>query len=93
MSFRFALIGCGRISKRHSDLLGNNEIKDAELVAVCDLDISKAKLISEKYNVPAYSDADQLMQTEKVDVIVVLTESGNHAKNVIELSKYGKHIM
>ena len=33
---RFGLLGCGRISKRHSDLLGGNHIEGAVLVAVCD---------------------------------------------------------
>jgi len=30
---KFALVGCGRIAKRHSELLGQNQIKDACLVA------------------------------------------------------------
>ena len=33
---RFGLLGCGRIAKRHSDLLGGNHIAGAKLVAVCD---------------------------------------------------------
>ena len=33
---RFGLLGCGRIAKRHSDLLGGNHIEGAKLVAVCD---------------------------------------------------------
>ena len=32
----FALVGCGRIAKRHSELLGFNEINGAKLVSVCD---------------------------------------------------------
>src|SRR5687768_8239676 len=35
----------------------------------------------------------ELMKSVKPDVVVVLTESGNHAKHVIELAKYGKHII
>ena len=38
----FALVGCGRISKRHSELLGENQIAGAQLVAVCDKIVSKA---------------------------------------------------
>jgi UDP-N-acetyl-2-amino-2-deoxyglucuronate dehydrogenase len=41
---RFAIVGCGRISKRHCDLLANDEISGAKLVAVCDHDENKAKL-------------------------------------------------
>ena len=33
---RFGLLGCGRIAKRHSDLLGGKQIEGASLVAVCD---------------------------------------------------------
>ena len=34
-----------------------------------------------------------MMQIERVDVVVVLTESGNHAANVVELAQYRKHIV
>ena len=40
---KFALVGCGRIAKRHSDLLGHGEIDGAQLVAVCDLEEARAK--------------------------------------------------
>ncbi len=90
---RFALVGCGRIAKRHSELLGLGKIKNASLVSVCDIDKNKAKTIGQKFNIPFYTDMNEMMQKENVDVVSVLTESGNHAKNVINLSKYGKHLV
>jgi predicted dehydrogenase len=89
----FALVGCGRISKRHSELLGYNEIEGAKLVAVCDFKLEKAQLIGDKFSVPTFKDMNEMMEKVDVDVVVVLTESGYHAKHVIELAKYGKHIM
>jgi len=89
----FALVGCGRIAKRHSELLGNNQINNASLVAVCDIVEEKAKRIGNHFNIPYYKDMDEMMQNEKIDVVCVLTESGYHAKHVINLSKYGKHII
>ena len=89
----FALVGCGRISKRHSELLGFNEIDGAKLVSVCDDIIDKANKIAEQFNVTAYEDMDEMMKYESIDVVVVLTPSGLHAEHVINLSKYGKHIM
>lgn len=88
-----ALVGCGRIAKRHSELLANNEIKGACLIAVCDKDIDRAKIIGEKFNVPTYDDMNNMMIEQDVDIVVVLTPSGLHAKHVITLSKYGKDIM
>jgi predicted dehydrogenase len=89
----FALIGCGRIAKRHSELLGLGQIGGARLASVCDLVEDRARSISELFSVPFYTDMHQMMQHESIDVIVVLTESGNHAKNVVDLAKYGKHIV
>jgi predicted dehydrogenase len=89
----FALVGCGRIAKRHSELLGRKQIDGAQLVAVCDLDDLKAKSIGEQFSIPGYTDMHQMMRREKIDAVVVLTESGNHARNVVELAKYGKHIV
>jgi predicted dehydrogenase len=90
---KFALLGCGRIAKRHSDLLGKNEITGASLVSVCDIDGKKSEKIGFKYNIPCYEDMHQMMQNEDIDVVVVLTESGNHAEHVIELAQYRKHIV
>jgi predicted dehydrogenase len=90
---KFVLIGCGRIAKRHSELLAEGQIKGAQLVGVCDLDINKAETIGKKYSIPYFTDMHEMLSTIDTDVITVLTESGNHAKNVIDLARYGKHIV
>lgn len=90
---KFALVGCGRIAKRHAELLGGGVIGQGELVAVCDSDLQKAKVYGEKYEVPYFADMHEMMRSVEIDVVSVLTESGNHAKNVIALSEYGKHIV
>ena len=91
--FNFALVGCGRISQRHSDLLGNNEINGARLAAVCDKILNKAQTIANKFGIPAYEDMHEMMKSEKIDVVVILTESGRHASHVIQLAPYGAHIV
>jgi predicted dehydrogenase len=90
---KFALVGCGRIAKRHSELLGFGQIKGAKLVAVCDNIVDKAIKIAEQFGISSYEDMDEMMISEVIDVVVVLTPSGLHGKHVINLSKYGKHIM
>ena len=90
---RFALVGCGRIARRHSELLGKNQIADASLVAVCDVVEGKARKIGSEFGVPHFADMHQMMQSIDSDVVVVLTESGLHARHVAELTRYGKHIV
>ncbi|WP_375227385.1 Gfo/Idh/MocA family protein [Roseobacter sp. S98] len=90
---KFALIGCGRISKRHAQLLGGNEIDGAELTAVCDINAESAKLVGEEYGVPYYTDLDEMMSKHRPDVVSVLTESGNHAGPSIAAAGYGAHVV
>ncbi len=90
---KFALVGCGRIAKRHSELLGNGQIAGAELAAVCDIVPEKARRIGQQFGVPFCTSIAEMMGKADVDVVSVLTESGNHAKHVLELARYGKHII
>ena len=89
----FALVGCGRIAKRHSELLGLNQIRNAKLVAVCDLVPEKAQKIATIFSVPCFTDMHEMMRESNIDVVVVLTESGKHAEHVVALAAYGKHIV
>lgn len=90
---KFALVGCGRIARRHADLLGKNEIRGASLAAVCDVNLVKAQKLAAEHNVPAFTDMHEMMRSVDVDVVSVLTESGNHASHVIELAGHRKHIV
>lgn len=92
-TLNFAMVGCGRIAKRHSELLGLNQIHNARLVAVCDLVIEKAKKVAATFSVPYFTDMHAMMRATNVDVVVVLTESGRHAEQVVALASYGKHIV
>lgn len=92
-NLRFALVGCGRIARRHADLLGNGQILGAKLAAVCDVVPDKARILGVAHSVPFYTDFNEMMRENKIDVVSVLTESGNHAKHVIALANYGKHII
>ena len=89
-----ALVGCGRISERHAELLGNSQIGGARLAAVCDIDMDRAKRLGERYGVPYYTDMHDLAEREKeIDIISLLTPSGMHAEHVIGLAPYKKHLV
>ena len=67
---RFGLLGCGRIAKRHSDLLGGNHIDGARLVAVCDPVRARADAIAAKFGVPAHYDMDDFLARKDIDAVV-----------------------
>jgi predicted dehydrogenase len=90
---RFGLVGCGRISRRHAELLGTSQIGQARLGAVCDIVEEKAQRLGEEFGVPWFSDMHEMMARADLDVVSILTESGNHARHAIALAPYGKHLL
>jgi UDP-N-acetyl-2-amino-2-deoxyglucuronate dehydrogenase len=91
---RFALLGCGNIARKHAHAL-HEYLADAEIGAFIDLDISRAREFSAKYGAPAFSTVREMMQAigDDIDVFSVLTPSGTHCANVVDLAAYGRPIV
>ena len=91
----FALIGCGRIARKHADILAGGQVAGAGLVAVCDVRPDRAEAFGAAYGVPHFTDMHRLMDAvgSRVDAVTILTESGLHARHCLELAPYGKHIV
>lgn len=86
----YALIGCGRISINHIQAYLDNN-KDLELVAICDIDITKAEELIEKFKLDKkiliYRDYKKMIEEENLDLVAIATESGKHAKISIDCLK------
>jgi predicted dehydrogenase len=90
---RFGLLGCGRIAKRHSDLLGGGQVDGASLVAVCDPIRERADAIGARFGIPARYDIDDFLARKDMDAVAVLTPSGMHPEHVIACARAGKHVV
>lgn len=90
---RFGLLGCGRISKRHSDLLGSGQIGNAKLVAACDPVRARADAVATKFGISAEYDIEAFLARKDMDVITVLTPSGVHPEHAIACARAGKHVV
>jgi len=89
---KFALLGCGKIAHKHSEIISNN-LPGAKLVSVCDLDKKKSSELSKKYQLDSFEDMELMVTKTNPDTVVVLTPSGVHAKNVLDLCKLGVNII
>lgn len=89
----FALIGCGRIARRHAELLGTGQIDGARLAAVCDIRVGRAQGFGATYGVPAFSSIEEMLALPGIDVASVLTPSGMHAGHVIDVALAGRHVV
>ncbi len=89
---RFAIVGCGRIFKKHFEAI--RDIENAEIVAVADINTEKAKAAGELAHVPYYLDYNEMLSKENIDIVNILTPSGMHPKHTIDIvNKYKKHIV
>lgn len=89
----FGLLGCGRIAKRHADLLGKGQIQGARLSAVCDSDPERARRFGETYGVPWFSSIDDFLASPDIEIVSILTPSGMHAEHTIAVAASGKHAL
>src|SRR4051812_25361477 len=90
---RFGLLGCGRIAKRHADLLGGGHIDGASLVAVCDPIRARADAFGSKFAIPGDCNIDDFLARKDIDAVAVLTPSGMHPQHAIACAKAGKHVV
>ncbi|CAM3608999.1 Gfo/Idh/MocA family oxidoreductase [Vibrio cholerae] len=89
---RIAVVGCGRISKNHFGSIEqlNSEF---ELVAVCDNNQQVLSEHQERYKVPGYLSIDDLLESEKLDLVTLCTPSGLHASQAIKAANAGVHVI
>lgn len=90
---KFAIIGCGNIAKKHTEILGKNLLEDAHLVAVCDFDEQKLNRLSSEYDVPGFQDYNEMAKKISIDFFVILTPSGSHAKIILDLAPFKKNFI
>lgn len=91
MAVRFGIVGCGVIGPFH--VKGIKAAEDAELVAVCDSDEAKAAAIAEEEGVRYYTDMEQMLRKEKLDVVDLCTPSSLHAEQAVLAAGYGVNIL
>jgi len=87
---RFALIGCGRIAKRHAVHMA----RIGKLIAVCDIVKEKADALALAYGSKAYYNIEDLLQNEtNLDLIAICTPNGLHAVQSIKVLQSGIHVL
>lgn len=95
---RFALIGCGRISKNHIMAAAQNQ-EICELAAVCDPVLERAEQKAADYfeqtgkKTKIYADYREMLQKEEIDCCAIATESGYHAEIALYCIGQGKHVL
>lgn len=89
---RFGIIGCGVIGPLHAFAL--SELPNARLVAVCDLERTRAEAVAAKYGAAhVLTSYTELLARTDIDAVCVCTPHYLHAEMVIAALRAGKHVL
>ena len=86
------LVGAGNIAQSiHLPLF--SAMPGVRIVGLCDRQISKARILAEKYGVPhVFRSLDDALDLPGVDAVVVATSTDAHASLAMQAMAAGKHV-
>lgn len=88
---RVALLGTGGIAELHARFL--RAVPGIQLVAVCDVELSKARAFASKWRIPeAFGSCEELLEKARPDVVHVLLPPALHARYAIECMAGGADV-
>jgi predicted dehydrogenase len=89
--FRFGIVGCGVIGPVHAEAIAS--LPDAQLVSVVDLDAEKAQKLARQYGATPYTQLQHMLDSERVDVVIICTPSGSHGALACQVMRSGRHVI
>ena len=87
----FGVIGTGSWGKNHARVL--YELNNAELIAVCDVDATRAEQVGKRYNASWCTSNEDLLKIHDVEAICICTPTITHADIASEAIEHGKHVL
>lgn len=87
---RFAVIGLGMGHNRAREIV---RTPGTRLVGVCDLVEARARRTGEECGVPYTTDLRTWLESDEVEVIYVMTETGRHAEVGLQALEAGKRVL
>jgi UDP-N-acetylglucosamine 3-dehydrogenase len=86
-----AVIGTGFWGKNHARIY--RELESTELVAICDVNVERAKAIAAQFGVKAYTSSARMLRNEEIEAVSVCTWSTSLAKEALKALRAGKHVL
>lgn len=88
---RVGLVGCGKVATIHAAAL--RSIPEAEFVAACDTHPDRAAAFATNYGVRPFPDIVSMLQTGRVEAVIIGTPHPLHAEATIRAAEAGVHVL
>lgn len=89
--WNIGIAGTGMISEFHAQAIVS--LPNTRLAGFTNVRPEKSRLLALKYGVTHWDSYTEMIQSDKIDIVMVATPSGAHEQPVIEAAKYGKHVL
>jgi myo-inositol 2-dehydrogenase/D-chiro-inositol 1-dehydrogenase len=86
------VVGTGGMGGLHASII-QDEVANARLAAVADLDAERAEGVAEKSGADVYTDAEEMIQAENIDAVLVASPDPTHAPLVKECLRLEKPVL
>ena len=91
-ALRIGIVGCGLVARTHISAI--RRIRNAELVAICDVNQGLAEEMAGRFNIGSYyAGLPELLSTARVDVVHVTTPPRTHLSVCTQAMKAGCHVL
>ena len=78
---KLGIVGCGRVAQHYKFILDSGIVKNFVVSSVCDKEIEKAKKFSQNFNCKYFDKIEEMINNTEIDLIIILTPSGEHFNN------------
>ncbi len=93
MAFKFAVIGCGGMGRKHSEVFKAMGKDTVTMAACCDLVPEKALAFQKQFGYfKTYTDYRQMLEEIRPDIVAVTTWNAAHAPCAIAALEAGAHV-
>ena len=92
-TFNLGIIGAGRIFDKHMSALCDPSNANFIVKGVAEKREERVKTIRKKCSFDIVSDFSEILHNEAVEIVSILTESGNHFKHAKLCIEAGKHVI
>ena len=86
---KVAVIGVGKLGSLHAKIY--SQLKEVELIGVCDINVKTAKVVANQYGTDYYTDYKSLLG--KVDAVSIATPTSLHYKIARDFLKAKTHLL
>lgn len=91
MKLRTGIVGSGKVAGTHAR--GLSILEKSEFCAVTSRNPEKVKAFAGEYGVSGYTDTAEMVEKEKLDVVVICTPHPAHAAPAVQAMERGAHVI